>query len=84
MTRYYTNYEEVEYTLGYTFTPDQREMIATYIFTGQRPVANGCWSCNEGYIRKITGEMDQFENKVDSGEAVWPWPMKDGAVEEFD
>lgn len=84
MTRYYQSYEEVEFTLGYTFTPEQREMVATYIFTGQRPEANGCWSCNEGYIRKITGEMDRFEDKVESGEVQWPWPTGEGTAVELD
>ena len=75
MARYFKGVDEVEFCLGYTFTPEQYELVGIYLFTGQRPEANGCWSCTEGYIRKITGEIDAFEDRIERGEEVWPWPQ---------
>lgn len=74
MARYFRNVDEVEYALGYTFTPEQTELVFTYLVTGKRPEANGCWTCTDGYIRKITREIDQYENDVAEGRITWPWP----------
>ena len=70
---WFKNYEEVEFVLGYTFTPEQKELVSIYLFTGIRPDNDGCWVCTKGYIRKITGEIDAYETLLDNGEATWPW-----------
>lgn len=73
-TRYFRGYEEVEYIFKRTLSPDQREMIQTYIAFGYRPNNGQCWTCDAGQMRILTGEIDQFENAVAAGEAEWPWP----------
>lgn len=76
MAKYFSNVDEVELCLGYTFTPEQYELVGIYLFTGKRPEANGCWTCTEGYIRMITGEIDQYELAIERGEAIWPYQQQ--------
>lgn len=71
--RHFRNVSEVEYCLGYTFTPSQTELVFTYLAMGVRPEPGNCYGCTPAYIRKITGEIDRYEDRVDSGEIKWPW-----------
>jgi len=75
MTRYFSNYEEVEYVFDLTFTPEQRELVQIYVQLGIRPDPKGCWTCTPAYIRKITSDIDIYEYAVDQGEEEWPWPL---------
>lgn len=59
--------DEVELVLGYTFTPNQYIMILNFIKYGVRPDPDGCQNCEPAYIRKIIGEMEQYNGP-------WPWP----------
>jgi len=79
-TKYFRSYEEVEYVFGLTFTPEQIELVQVYIFTGIRPDNAGCWTCTPGYIRKLTGKIDQYEIDLEAGRETWPWPLPDGQV----
>lgn len=72
-TLYFRNTDEVEYVFGRTLTQEQRIMIQSYIVTGVRPDPAGCWSCNAGAMRILTGEMDEYERSVLAGEETWPW-----------
>lgn len=72
-TRRFRNVDEVEYALGYTFTPGQTEMVFTYLVMGVRPEAGNCYGCTPAFIRKVTGEIDRYEAAVDRGEIAWPW-----------
>lgn len=74
MTKWFTNVDEVEYYFGLTFTPDQAEMVWTYLTTGVRPPA-GCFVCSEGYIRRLTGQIDQYERQFTNGERKWVYPI---------
>lgn len=68
----FSNVDEVEFVLGYTFTGNQAIMIMNYIQNGIRPEA-GCGVCDSGFIRVVTSEMDQYLEKVQLGVEVWPW-----------
>jgi len=74
-TRYFRNADEVEYIFGRTLTSEQRMMITAYIVTGVRPDPAGCWTCSPAAMRILTGEMDEYENDVDSGRQTWPWDI---------
>lgn len=73
-TRYFSNVDEVEYVFGLTFSHEQKLMLQTYITTGQRPDNGGCWTCSPAYIRTLTATIDTYEDQLDKGEALWPWP----------
>lgn len=77
-TKYFKSFEEVEYVFGLTFTPEQIELVQVYLFTGIRPDNAGCWTCTPGYIRKITGRIDQYEIDIDEGKETWPFPVNQG------
>lgn len=72
-TRYFRNTDEVEYVFGRTLTQEQRIMIQAYISTGVRPDPAGCWTCSPADMRILTGDMDQYEDRVDAGDETWPW-----------
>lgn len=75
-TKYFTSVDEVEHVFGLTFTPGQYEMVWTYLQLGVRPDAGNCYGCTPAFIRKLTGQIDQYELKVQWGEVDWPWSGK--------
>ena len=77
MARYFKNYEEVERALNTPLTPEQRELVGIYLFTGQRPDPKGCWTCTPAYVRKITGEIDRYENDIAEGRRPWPLEVRE-------
>jgi hypothetical protein len=72
-TEYFRNFEEVEYVFGLTLTAEQREQVQTYLFMGIRPETGGCWTCSPAFVRKLTGQIDQYELAVKNGTEQWPW-----------
>lgn len=70
-TRYFTNLEQVEEVFGTTIVNDQQEAVLTYLVTGVRPDARGCWHCNAAAMRRLTGWIDHYENLVEAGEATF-------------
>lgn len=58
--------DEVELIFGRTLTFRQREMIQTYIDTGERPAAGPCAWCDEADMRILTAQMDMYDGP-------WPW-----------
>lgn len=72
-TDYFRNTDEVEYVFGVTLTQEQRIMIQSYITTGVRPDPQGCWTCSPAAMRILTGDMDEYERKLQAGEEKWPW-----------
>jgi hypothetical protein len=72
-TKYFRSLDEVEYVFGRTLYGEQELMILEYLKFGIRPKNGGCWTCDAGTMRKLTGKIDQFEREVESGETQWPW-----------
>jgi hypothetical protein len=70
---YFRSYEEVEYVFGLSLTAEQREQVQTYLFMGIRPDPGGCWTCSPAYVRKLTGQIDRYEDAVKAGTERWPW-----------
>jgi hypothetical protein len=63
----FSSADEVEFVFEITLTSNQWLMVQNYIIYDVRPPA-GCGVCDEGYIRVLTGRMDEYVKPAD-----WPW-----------
>lgn len=74
----FKNATEVEEVFGLTLTGTQWLMVENYIQNGYRPEA-GCNWCETGFIRSLTGDMDQYES-LTGGVLSWEGPIPDDSA----
>lgn len=70
----FKNADEVALVFGLTLTGNQWLMVENYLRNGIRPEA-GCTWCDTGYIRSLTGDMDNYDAALGRGEVTWPYEI---------
>ena len=66
----FAKYTEVEEALDITLTAMQAMLVQNYLDNGVRPPATNCSGCDEAYVRKLTGRIDEAAASLPAAEVT--------------